>query len=160
MPQGTSLVVAVEDFSTAGIVAVEGAHVASTTGATDLVLLHVLDPHHLSGAALAARGFPVAETEDVGETLLDLAEQAMRAEFTGMGKPVPRIRRRVCEGNVWAAIQHLVDEEGAVGVVMGARRPHAFGILLHPDVHSHLAKQLTCPIYVASLQAGPEPRKT
>ncbi|HXT34146.1 MAG TPA: universal stress protein [Chloroflexota bacterium] len=153
MSETKCLVVAVEDFSTAGIVAVEAAHVAETTGATRVVLLHVLDPHHLSGAALAARGFPVGETEDVAAVLLDMAEQAMRAEFAGMKKPVPTIGHRVCEGNIWAAIRHVVDEEGAVGVVMGARRPHAFGILLHPDVHSHLAKHLTCPIYIASLQA-------
>ncbi|HVC80086.1 MAG TPA: universal stress protein [Chloroflexota bacterium] len=147
------LVVAVEDFSTAPIVAVEAAHVGNSLAAGSVVLLHVLDPHHLAGAALAARGFPVGETEDVAEVLLAMAEQALRAEFVGMKKPVPTIRHRVCEGKVWAAIEHVTAEEGAVGVVMGARRPHAFGILLHPDVHAHLAKQLTCPIYIASLQA-------
>lgn len=158
MSETKRLVVAVEDFSTASIVAVEAAHVGDTLGATEITLLHVLNPYLISGAAMAARGFPVAETEEAATVLLELAEQALRAEYTGMGKAVPVIKRRVCEGKVWHAVEQAVRETGALGLVMGARRPHAFGQLLHPDVHSHLAKDLGCPIHVASLQAGPEPK--
>lgn len=159
MPTEDTIVVAVEDLPTAGIVGVDAAHVAIEIAASRLVLLHVLDQHLLAGTVLGASGYcpAVGETLDEGVAVLDAAEQALRAEFAALGKPVPAIRRVVAEGQAADAIKQAIAEHNAAGVVLGARRPHAFGRLLHPDVREHLAGHTACRIHVAALQAAPTP---
>ncbi len=155
MAEAHTLIVAVEDSGTTTIVAVEAAHVALATGATKLVLLHVLDPRAIPSAAVALSGYyiPIAETEQEGEALLALAEQVIRAECAALGKPAPAMEHVVVGGNPGPVIAQMVSEHGAEGIVLGARRPHAFGRLTHPDVRSHLSGHARVRIHVASLQA-------
>jgi nucleotide-binding universal stress UspA family protein len=155
MAEEPTLVVAVEDSLTVTIVAVEAAHVAIAHGATKLVLLHVLDQRSLSGAAVAMSGYyiPVAETPEEGDALLGLAEQVIRAECEAMGKLVPAIEHVTVQGSPGACIEQAVKERGAQGLVLGARRPHAFGRLTHPNVREYLAGHTDVRIHVASLEA-------
>lgn len=152
-----TLIVAVEDTSTAGIVAVEAAHVAMEADVGNLVLLHVLDAHPLMGAVAAACGYciPTAETADEAERVFAMAEYALCAECAAMGRSAPTIERAVAEGDVGAAIEEAAKAHAAVGVVLGARRPHAFGRLVHPDVRAHLESRAPCRLHVAALQAAP-----
>jgi nucleotide-binding universal stress UspA family protein len=155
MVEERTLVVAVEDSLTATIVAVEAAHVAIADGASKLVLLHVLDQRSLSGAAVAMSGYyiPIAETPEEGETLLSLAEHVIRTECEAMGKPVPAIEHVTVQGSPGASIEQVVKEYGAQGLVLGARRPHAFGRLTHPNVRQYLTGHTDVRIHVASLEA-------
>jgi nucleotide-binding universal stress UspA family protein len=153
-----TLIVAVEDSGTATVVAAEAAHVALATGTMNLVLVHVLDPHAIPNAAVALSGYyvPIAETAQEGEALTALAEQVIRAECAALGKPAPAMTHVVVGGNPAPVIAHLVSEYNADGIVLGARRPHAFGRLTHPDVRSHVSGHTRVRIHIASLQAPEE----
>jgi len=157
MSGAQTILVAVEDHATAGIVAVEGARVAHELPAGTVVLVHVLDPHNVVAALFSLSGTYglVSESATEGEAVLGLAEAIMRAEFAAMGGPAPEIDRVVVdqlEGNAGAAISRVATERGASLIVMGARRPHALGRLTHPDVRTHLSGHTACPVHVASLQ--------
>lgn len=157
MSGARTILVAVEDHATAGIVAVEGARLAHQLPAGTVVLIHVLDPHNLVAALFSLSGTYglVAESATEGEAVLGLAEAIMRAEFTAMGGPAPQIDRVLierAEGNAGAAIARVAAERGASLIVLGARRPHALGRLTHPDVRTHLAGHTSCPVHVTSLQ--------
>ncbi|MDB5059440.1 MAG: hypothetical protein JWO59_2912 [Chloroflexi bacterium] len=155
MAEEETLVVAVEDTLTATIVAVEAAHVAVAAGTRTLILLHVLDQRTLSGAAVAMSGYyiPIAETPEEGETLLKLAEEIIRTECKALGKPVPAIEHLTVEGSPGTSIEQVMKASGAQGIVLGARRPHAFGRLTHPNVREYLTGHTNVRIHVASLEA-------
>ncbi|GAC1429305.1 MAG: hypothetical protein NVSMB65_02610 [Chloroflexota bacterium] len=150
------LVIAIEDLATAGIVAVEAAHIAQEHGTAQAILLHVLDPHPiLSGvAAMSGYAMPMRETPEEAEFVLDLADRLFQAEFAAVGKPMPTIQHEVAEGPVGEAIARTVRAHGAQGIVLGARRPHAFGRLVHPDVRSHVTGHMSVKVHVAQLQAS------
>lgn len=158
---GRTIVVGIEDRATASIVAVEAAHMALHEGATEMILLHVLDEHAVVAAMFSASGYPaqVEEPTEEGERTLALAEAALRAECSAMGRAAPAIRHQIDSGSPAAALERAVASSGAISLVLGARRPHAFGRLMHPDVGAHLANHVTCPIHIAALQADPAPQE-
>ena len=157
MADKQGIVVAVEDMATASIVAVEAAHVAMERGAPEVVFVHALDRHTTMGAILGASGYcpPVMETDEEGRRVLSLAEQAFNAEYQAREQAPPAIIHEIVEGDPTEAIEQAVRTHGAAEVVLGARRPHAFGRLVHPCVHTRLSARLPCPIHVASLQEAP-----
>lgn len=155
-----TVLVGVEDTATAGIVAVEAARVAmdgEVGEVSTLVLLHVLDAHPVMNAVFGMGNYcaPVMETIEDGERLLALTEQAIRAEFAACGREAPEIRHEIAEGEVGYALSRVAQEHGAGTVVLGARRPHAFGRLIHPDVRSHVCDHVSCRVHVAALQETP-----
>jgi nucleotide-binding universal stress UspA family protein len=157
-PAPRSMLVGLEDRATAGVVATAAAHLAMAQDATALIVLHVLDTHMVAGGLLGLAGdlAPVVETEDDQEALLALAEAAIRAEYDALDRPVPAITRVVRAGALAAILAQVAEESGAAAIVVGARRPHAFGRHVHPDVRASLAACTTVPIYVVPLQAeGP-----
>lgn len=147
-----SIVVALEDRITAPAVARKAALVAIAEQARRLVLLHVRDDNP-AGALHAVSGYwaPVAEAVDTASDILDAAEETLRVVYATRGRPVPPISREVAVGPVAPAIERIVSAHQAAGVVLGARRPHRFGTLFHPDVGAELAAHLNCPIHVAAL---------
>jgi len=155
-----TVVIAVEDMATATIVAVEGARVAmdKDNTATQVVLLHVLDHHPIMGAVLGMSGqcLPLTATTEEVEALFGATEGALRAEFEALSRPTPVIRREVAEGDPAAAIEQVAGEYGAGVIVLGARRPHAFGRLVHPDIRAHVATHAPCHVHVAALQETPK----
>lgn len=158
MSQERTIVVGVEDLATAGIVAVEAAHVAMHQNADAVVLVHVLDEHPLLTAVYGSVGYAAAvkESPEDGERILALAEAALRAEFEALKRSTPAIRHEISQGKPSAVIKGIAGEVGAVAVVLGARRPHAFGRLTHPNVREEIADRAACPIHIASLQAAPD----
>lgn len=147
------IVVAVEDATTATTVAAAGAQAAVEQGASEVVLLHVLGAHPVLQGMLNLGG-PVGsatESREEAEMVLALAERALRAQLETEGKDVPKISYLIESGDPATAIARAATGCGAALVVLGARRPHAFG-LLHPDVHASVAGRLTCPVRVAPLQ--------
>jgi len=148
------IVIAVEDVTTATTVAVAGARAAVEEGATDVVLLHVLSPHPvLQGMLnLGGPGGEATEPREEAEMVLTLAERALRAQLASDGNAAPAISHLLESGDPATAIARAATGCGAALVVLGARRPHAFG-LLHPDVRASIAGRLTCPVRVAPLQA-------
>lgn len=152
-----TILVGVEDMATAGVVAVEAARVAMEREASEIVLLHVLDLHPLMNAVFGMGNYcaPVMETTEDGERLLAYTEQAIRAEYAACEREAPAIEHEVTEGEVGYAVSRVAKDRGAETVVLGARRPHAFGRLIHPDVRSHVADHVTCPVHVAALQETP-----
>lgn len=159
MTGDNTVVIAVEDMSTAAIVAVEGARVVMENNATRVLLLHVLDHHHIMNAVLGVNGqcAPLVETTEEVEAIFSVAEQTLRAEFLALQHPAPSIEREVDEGNIPAAIERTAAACSAAVIVLGARRPHAFGRLVHPDVRAHVATHAPCKVHVASLQETPQP---
>ena len=154
-PVPRSILVCLEDRSTAGVVATAAAHVAMDRDATAVTLLHVIDTYMAAGGLLSMAGVtvPVIDTEEDGEAMLALAEAAIRAEYAALERPSPAIDRRVSAGAPAACIAQVAEEVGAGAIVVGARRPHAFGRLVHPDVRSSLARCTRVPVHVVSLQA-------
>jgi len=153
-----AILAAVEELATA--TTVETARVAMEQQATAVVLLHVLDQHMVMGAVFGMSGYcaSVQETMEEGEALLNLAEGAVRAEFEACTYLLPATRREVAEGDIASAIQSVAEEQVET-VVLGARRPRAFGWLVHPDVRSHIVARGARRVHVASLQeAPPAPR--
>jgi nucleotide-binding universal stress UspA family protein len=150
------LIVGVEDLGTASVVAAQAAHVAIEQHATEVVLLHVLDEHTmLSGMyALAIPATTMAETTEEGGMVLVLAEAALRAEFAALNTPVPTIKAKAVDGPPGAALSECAAQAGVIGLVLGARRPHAFGRLAHPDVRGQIQRHGHVPIFLAPLQAA------
>jgi nucleotide-binding universal stress UspA family protein len=110
-----------------------------------------------AGGLLGMSGItvPVIDTEEDLEVMLTLAEAAIRAEYGALERPAPSLSRRVCAGAPAALIAQVAVEVEAIAIVVGARRPHAFGRLVHPDVRVSLAKCTTAPVHVVPLQADP-----
>lgn len=156
-PPPQRILVALEDSATAGVVATAAVPIAIERDASEVVLLHVTDTYTLTGGLLnlSAVTVPVAETADERRALFALAEAAIRAEYAALEKPVPAISERMSAGTPAGAIAQVAKEIGAAAIVLGARRPHAFGRLVHPDVRSTLAGCTTIPVQVVPLQAGP-----
>lgn len=154
MADDTTIVVAIEDRSTAGAVAAEAVRLAIKQGATALALIHVLDEHPVINGMLGVTGAPtpMVETEEHGEELLRVAEQVIRAEFQALGKPAPAISRVLARGHAGDALCHATREHHAAWIVVGARRPHLFGWITHPDVKAHVASHAACQVHVAPLQ--------
>jgi nucleotide-binding universal stress UspA family protein len=150
------IVVAVEDIGTAGVVGAAAARIAIDQNATRVVLVHVLDSHTFATGLFGMTGAaaPVLESEEEANAVLSLAEAAFRAEYEALEHPVPAIVRELPGGNPGAVIPEVARREGAAGIVVGARRPHAFGRLAHPDVRSALGSQVDVPVYVAPLQSS------
>jgi nucleotide-binding universal stress UspA family protein len=123
--------------------------------ASAVVLLHVIDVHMVVGGLLGMSGVtvPVADTEEDQEAMLALAEAAIQAEYVALDRPMPSITRKESAGAPPAVIAQVAAEVGATEIVVGARRPHAFGRLVHPDVRSSLAKCTKVPVHVVPLQA-------
>ncbi len=154
MKTAGTLVIAIEDTSTIQCVGKEGTHVAIEVGATKLVLLHVLDQHPLSGAAVAMSGYylPIAESTEDGAVLLKRAEAAIQAEFDRLGLPRPEIELLVGQGNPSTVIEDVIRDRSAEDVVLGARHRHLFGRLMYSDVRAHLKCLDAHHIHVAPLQ--------
>jgi len=150
-----TLVVAIEDISTIRCVGKEAAHVAMEIGATRIVLLHVLDQHPLSGAAVAMSGyyFPVAEPPEEGSTLLQEAQAAVCAEFDREGIAVPEMDLLVGKGMPSMVIEEVIKSFGAGDVVLGARHHHLLGSLVYGDVRAHLKCLDARHVHVAALEA-------
>lgn len=150
------VLVAVEDVATAGVVAAAAAHIAVDQSATQVVLLHVVDDHIASSGLIGFNTpMPVAdETGEEGSSLLSLAEATVRAEYAALDQPAPPVVRQLCVGRPGTVIAQLAANVGATAIVLGARRPHAFGRLAHPDVRSSLVRLTGIPVHVVPLQAG------
>jgi nucleotide-binding universal stress UspA family protein/quinol monooxygenase YgiN len=163
MPREVALVVAVEDAATAGIVGAGAAHIAMEQGATQVILIHVLDTHLLANALYGGGALhvpvpvtPAGESNAEADEVLASAEAAMRAEYEALECPLPAISHKLCDGRPCSAtIAQVAADAGARGIVLGARRPHAFGRLAHPDVRASLSHHTTLPIYVVPLHAQP-----
>jgi nucleotide-binding universal stress UspA family protein len=154
MAHEMTIVVAIEDLSTAGAVAAEAVHLAIDQGATALLLIHVLDEHPVINGMLGVTGAPapLVETEEQGEELLGVAERVIRAEFEARGMPAPSISHVLASGFAGEALCYAVKEHNAAWIVVGARRPHLFGWITHPDVKAHIASHVPCKVHVAPLQ--------
>lgn len=151
------IVVAVEDLGTAGVVAVAAAHFAMECAADRLVLLHVLDEHAIANVFRGFAGVPepVVEMAEEGTAVLTLAEAAIDAEYGAVEQPKPVVARELGEGRPGPVIAGVAAEVGAEAIVVGTRRPHAFGRLTHPDVVEYLRKHTAVPVHVVALQAEP-----
>ncbi len=147
------LVVALEDRRTAPAVARKAALVAIAERAHLVVLLHVIDSLVGSGLGFESAGCWVADAAPMDETdeILDAAENTLRAVYGTHRRPPPTIGRVAAAGPIPDAITRTVVSNHAVGVVVGARRPHLLGLLFHPDVTARIAPRLGCPIHVAPL---------
>lgn len=155
IPAPRSLLVCLEDGATAGVVATAAAHIAIERDATAVILLHVIDTYMVAGGLLNMSGVtvPMIDTEEDEEVMLALAEAAIQAECKALSRPAPAITRKVSVGAPAAVIAQVAAEVGAAAIVVGARRPHAFGRLVHPNVHASLAKCTKLPVHVVPLQA-------
>ena len=156
----TTIMVALEDLATVGAVAGEAVRLAVRENATRLVLVHVLDAHTVVNSILAmaaAPSEPIVESQAEGERMLSLAAQVIQAEFVALGRPAPTIEEVLGRGGVAEALGQIADAHGAAWLVVGARRPHLFGRLTHPDVRAQLAGQSGVRLHVASLQEVPPP---
>lgn len=153
MSDARCIVVAIEDATTATTVAAAGARAATEHGVTDVVLLHVLSPHPvLQGMLnLGGPGGEATEPLEQAEGVLALAEQALRAHYAHESRDVPAISYLLESGDPATAIARAANSCGAALIVLGARRPHAFG-LLHPNVRASIAGHTSCPVRVAPLQ--------
>ncbi len=152
------LIVGIEDLGTAGVVAAYAAHVAVEQLADKILLLHVLDDHSVLSSmyAFALPATSLAETPEEGGHVLVFAESALRAEFAAMKQPLPEIDCKVSEGPPGVALAGCTTLPDVVGIVLGARRPHAFGRLTHPDVRGHVHHHGSAQVFVAPLQAPAE----
>lgn len=154
-PAPRIILVGLEDGATAGVVATAAAHVAMDRDATAVILLHVIDTYMIAGGLLGMSGItlPVVETGEDQEAMLALAEAALRAEYAALDRTAPSIARRVSAGAPAAVIAQVAVDAGAAAIVVGSRRPHAFGRLVHPDVRASLARCTSVPVHVVPLQA-------
>jgi nucleotide-binding universal stress UspA family protein len=151
--EARTLVVAVEDLATAGIVGASAAHTAMDEGATAILLLHVMESHAVTDGLVFTMPVPLMETEPEARSVLDAAEAALVGEFGATDRPAPEITRRLAGGApAGRLIAQAASEVEAAGIVVGARRPHAFGRLAHADVRDSLSHHTDIPIHVARLQ--------
>jgi nucleotide-binding universal stress UspA family protein len=153
------IVVAVEDVATAEAVAVGAARCAMEQSATRVILLHVLDSHGVVNGLASLAGAPVAivETAEEGASVLARAEAILGAEYRARHRPVPSLIRELGEDGPGPTIAQVARDAGATAIVVGARRPHAFGRLTHPDVLEYLRHHTRLPVHVVSLQTGVPP---
>jgi nucleotide-binding universal stress UspA family protein len=147
------ILVAVEDVMTATTVAATAARAAAEDGATEVILLHVLSAQPTLRSLLHLPD-QTSATPGEGEAVLELAERAVRAQCVALGIPAPSIAFELTSGEPAAEIARVATEQQVALLVLGARRPGAFG-LLHPDVRGGLGSRIACPVRVAALQAGP-----
>ena len=147
------LVVALEDRRTAPAVARKAALVAIAERARLIVLLHVIDDLVGTGLGFDPAGCWIPGAAPVNEVdeILDAAENTIRAVYGAHRRPLPIIGRVAAAGPIAEAITRTALTNHAVGVVLGARRPHKLGPLFHPDVAARVAPRLTCPVHVAPL---------
>jgi nucleotide-binding universal stress UspA family protein len=147
------ILAAVEDMMTATTIAAAAARAGVEEGATEIILLHVLSQHPTIRDLLHLREQSSALPGD-GESVLELAERAVRAQYVALDKPAPPITYELLAGEPATVIARVANEQQVTLLVVGARRPGAFG-LLHPDVRGGLGGKVRCPIRVAPLQAEP-----
>ena len=160
MPGETTIMVALEDLATAGAVAGEAVRLAVRESATRLLLVHVLDAHTVVNSILAmaaAPSEPIVESAAEGERMLSLATRVIQAEFAALGRPAPAIEAVLGRGGVAEALGQIAGAHQVAWLVVGARRPHLFGRLTHPDVRANLAGRSSVRLHVASLQEVPTP---
>lgn len=152
-----TVLVAVEDSATAGVVAAEAAHLVMDQGGDRVIFLHVLDEHFVANGLFGLVGSPLPDYESKEEidSILALAEAAFRAEFTATEKQAPETLSLSADGRPWQTIAAVAAQRDASVIVVGARRPHAFGRLTHPDVVDNLRHQTAVPIHIVSLQTDP-----
>jgi nucleotide-binding universal stress UspA family protein len=150
-----TIVVAAEDVATAGVVGAAAAHVAMEQNVAAVILLHVMENHVVAqGLMNMALPVPMSETEAEAQEVLAEAEAALRAEYEALGQSVPSITRRVVGGTATGSvIARVADDAGALQIVVGGRRPHAFGRFAHADVRAWLGQHTQIPVHVAPLQA-------
>lgn len=150
-----TILAGLEDIATAAIVATAAAHIAMERDATAVILLHVIDTHTVAGGLLGMSGVtvPLTDTEEDRERMLALGEAALRAEYAALDRPAPSIARTMGAGTPAAVIAQVAEDVGATAIVVGARRPHAFGRLVHPDVRASLARCSGVLVHVVPLQA-------
>jgi nucleotide-binding universal stress UspA family protein len=155
MESEKTIVVAAEDEATASVVGAAAAHIAMEQNATAVILLHVMENHVVAqGLMSMALPVPMAESEAEAQEVLAEAEGALRAEYEALGQPVPSISRRVVGGTATGSVIARVAEDArAVRIVVGGRRPHAFGRFAHADVRAWLRQHTAIPVHVAPLQA-------
>ena len=148
------LVVAIEDSSTVECVGPEAARIAAEHHSTRLLVLHVLDPHPLSGAAIAMSGYyiPLEESPEDGKALLERTQAAILAEFARLQVVSPTIELLVGHGEPAHAIEQVITHYGAKEVVLGARHRHALGKLVYTDVRAHLHCLDMAHVHVAPLK--------
>ena len=156
MSSERTVLVAVEDTATAGIVGAAAAHVAMEENATAIVLLHIVENHVVAqGLMSIALPVPMRETQTEADAVLAGAEAALRAEYVALDHPVPTVTRRLLGGTaIGTVVCEVADETKASKIVVGGRRPHAFGRLAHPDVRASLTHHTQIPVYVAPLQSA------
>ena len=153
MAEERRVLAAVEDMMTATTIAAAAARGGAEEGATEIILLHVLSQHPTIRSLLHMPEHSSALPGD-GEMVLELAERAVYAQYAAMGKPAPTIAFELVAGEPAAEIARVANEKDVVLLILGARRPGAFG-LQHPDVRGGLGSQVHCPVRVAPLQAEP-----
>lgn len=155
MSSERTIVVAVEDTATAGIVGAAAAHVAMEENAGTIVLIHVVENHVVAqGLMSIAIPAPMRETQPEAQAVLAEAEAALCAEYAALELQAPTITRRLLGGtSIGTVVCETAHEVNASRIVVGGRRPHAFGRLAHPDVRSSLTHHTKIPVYVAPLQA-------
>ena len=145
------ILAAIEDMMTATTVAAVAAHAASEEGASEIILLHVLSQQPTLRSLLHMPERPGALPGE-GEAVLELAERAICAEYAALGKPAPSISFELASGEPGIEIARVATEKQVALLVLGARRPGAFG-LNHPDVRGGLSSRVKCAIRIAPLQA-------
>jgi nucleotide-binding universal stress UspA family protein len=150
-----TIVVAVEDTATAGVVGAAAAHVAMEENATAIVLCHVVESHIVAqGLMNMAAPVPMRETQSEAQSVLAETEAALRAEYAALDHPSPTISQRLVGGTaIGAVLCEVANEVGAAKIVVGGRRPHAFGRFAHADVRAGLRHHTKIPVHVAPLQA-------
>src|SRR5579859_2375123 len=126
-----------------------------------IVLLHIVENHVVAqGLMSIALPVPMRETQPEAQAVLAEAEAALRAEYAALDLPAPTITRRLLGATgIGTAVCEVANEAKASKIVVGGRRPHAFGRLAHPDVRSSLTHHTRIPVHVAPLQAT-EPQPT
>jgi nucleotide-binding universal stress UspA family protein len=123
-----------------------------------VVLLHVIDDPVGTGFGFEPAGcwIPGAAPVNEADEILDAAENTLRAVYGTHRRPLPMVGRVAAAGPIPEAIMRTAVTNHAVGVVLGARRPHRLGALFHPDVAARIAPRLDCPIHVAPLLRSTE----
>ena len=151
-----TIVVAVEDTATAPAVAAVAAQAAMEEEASAIVVLHVVERHTVAQGLMtvALPPVPLLETADEARSVLAAAEAAVRAAYVEAGRPEPRIERRVKEGaSAGSIIVEVAEKVGALRIVVGGRRAHVLGRLVHADVCTSITHHTTIPVQVAEVQA-------
>jgi nucleotide-binding universal stress UspA family protein len=98
---------------------------------------------------------PLVESSTEGSSILRFAEEAIAAEYRAVNRPVPVVVRELGEGRAGPTIAQVAADAAATAIVVGARRPHAFGRFTHPDVVEYLQRHTAVPVHVVPLQAEP-----